>query len=149
MLIDSATAVKNFLINNIDGFDETNVGVEDTRVFDNILGQDNQLKCAIVGLHSLDPTDQTPEFSGFLFKWTLVLNTFFTLWGTEADRHDTIISGYTYLDELISKIKADNRLGGAVMDAYVTKVHAPLTYNRSEMQEYFMLTVEITIVENI
>lgn len=146
-------AIRDYLSSGVlTGIDSNNCVIEDEGVFNEILLDDDETnrRVVMVGYQGMDkPNNQRSEFGGTLLLWRVRVTLFFLLWEDVADRAAVIQDAYDVVDELFVAINNDSTLGGNVMDCLIVFGDQPMVYTRQQMNEYFMLTFVVEVMENI
>ena len=144
-MYSTAVAVKNFVLESMDGFTADNCSVGDESVFAYI--QENSLqsyKCCII----TPETDNLIklEMGGGLYAMTGSINGFFMI--SNEDYMSPQIAAYGFMDELRLGILRNPNLDRTVMRAKITSVGPLMTYQRGNYY-YYIAPLDYEVLENL
>lgn len=139
--------VRDYLIENINFLNEYNCDIDNNAVFDSAAQSNDEPYCAVISHSFSDEAVQSGDINNQIFDWRVLINFFCALRGTRDEQSLGIQDGYVKTRLIIDSLLSDFTLNGNVMDCKVHAVTTPMTYSRSDRDEYFMIGIMLTIKE--
>ena len=141
--------VRDYLRTHVPFLNDSNCDVDNITVFDAAaISSTNDVPCCVViSLSFSDEAYQPGDFNNQLFDWRILVNFFYRLYGNKQQEADNIQDGYVKAREIIDILCADFSLDGNVLDCKIHAVNTPMTYSRSDRDEYFMVGLVLQIKE--
>lgn len=139
--------VRDYLIDGIEWLNEFNCDVDNNTVFDYASMQFDQPYAVVISHTFSDQAYQSGNVQNQLFDWRVLINFFVALRGSKDEQAGWIQDGYQRTGEIIAYLCSDFTLNNTVMDGNIHAVTTPMTYSRTDRDEYFMIGIVLTIKE--